>query len=135
MHRMTMWKVDVQTAPKPHTATKDILQHISSMVAVCEQIDKLEEADHWQHSLAGDLMGALLTEHAPRQSLLGGFKGCVWEDRALISGLEWDSSIHKVKQRPQDTDLGVLMLLSGFIQRVIPVTNYRVAVGEIGLKD
>ncbi|KAL1131371.1 hypothetical protein AAG570_010988 [Ranatra chinensis] len=59
-----------------------------------KSIDVLEETAHRRHSLAVDLMGALLTEYVPRSpslSLRGGFKGCVWEDSALISELDWDS--------------------------------------------
>ncbi|KAL1117610.1 hypothetical protein AAG570_003925 [Ranatra chinensis] len=33
-------------------------------------------------------------------SLRGGFKGCVWENRALISGLEWDSRFEILKECP-----------------------------------
>ncbi|KAL1116981.1 hypothetical protein AAG570_004309 [Ranatra chinensis] len=46
-------------------------------------IDVLEEAAHRRHSLAGDLMRA-----CPDATVSS---ACVWEDRALISGLEWDS--------------------------------------------
>ncbi|KAL1137732.1 hypothetical protein AAG570_009428 [Ranatra chinensis] len=69
----------------------------TKLAGVIGMLSKAMEVAHRRYFLASDVMEALLTEHVPRppslRGLRGGFKGRVWEGRALISGLELDLSL------------------------------------------